>query len=220
MNRRSEVLSFDNSRGQEVYRPAQQLLVMMLGVPGAGKSRFARQAAEALGFERFSSDAIRTELFGRPDVHLVTETGERTPPEVVKGLNKKVFKVLNQRVEEALLSGRSVIRDHIHARSHREGLCSRQAGLVGALPIVVLMETPLDLAHERGMAREPRIDQINETDPGALRERIDYWHQAMDLPSGEEICIKVDSRWDFVEQLKHFVSACRQAERELRAGSA
>lgn len=204
---------FESDQAGEIYKPGRQLLVMMLGVPGAGKSAFARQAAETLGFKRFSSDAIRTELFGRPDVHLLTETGGRVPPEEMRKLDEETFAVLNRRVEQSLLAGFSVIRDHIHHRSHWRELCVRQADLVGALPVMVWVRTPLGLAHERGMARELQADQIDETCPDMMWEKINHWHNTVDLPSEKEFCIEVDGRWGFAEQLKHFTAACRQIER-------
>ena len=42
----------------------QQLLVMMIGIPGSGKSFFARQLTEKLNAERLNMDLLRRELFG------------------------------------------------------------------------------------------------------------------------------------------------------------
>lgn len=205
---------FENAALTEVYKPQRQLLVMMLGVPGSGKSTFARQTSAALGFKRFSSDALRTELYGRPDVHILTEAGQRVSSPELKRLDNEIFAVLNARVEEALLAGYSVIRDHIHHHSHWRELGARQASLVGALSVMVWIKTPLALAHERGMTREARVDSINETCPDLMSEKIDKWHRTVDLPAKGEICIEIDGRWDFAEQLKYFTSACQRIESE------
>lgn len=78
----------------------RQLLVMMLGVPGSGKSFFARQLADSLGFVRVSSDAIRTRLFGRPD------------PRPSQRYSDVPMALMNLYAEDALATGRSVIREH------------------------------------------------------------------------------------------------------------
>lgn len=196
----------------DIYKPQRQLLVMMLGVPGAGKSTFARQAAAALGFKRFSSDALRTELYGRPDVHVSTETGQRVSPAEVKRLDDETFAALDARMEAALAAGYSVICDHIHHRAHWRERRGKQAAAVGALPVMAWIKTPLDLAHERGMTREARDDAINETCSALMREKIDKWHKTMDPPGEEELRIEIDGRWGFAEQLRHFTAACRRAE--------
>lgn len=197
------------------YKPKQQLLIMMLGVPGSGKSTFARQLAQTLGFQRFSSDAVRTELYGRPDVHVSTETGERVPPDLIKKLDQETFGLLNSRVEQALLSGDSVICDHIHHGRHWRELRARQASLVKALPIMVWIKTPVDLAHKRGMSRKPQADTINETCPNSMRERINKWDKTLDPPLENEVCIEIDGRWRFEEQLSCFTNACRELEKGI-----
>ena len=102
------------------------------GRAGSGKSYFSRNLAHTLGFKRFSTDAIRTELFGRPD------------PEPLELYNVATFQALNQRVEEALLAGHSVIRDHMQHRSYwREAIGQHQAGLVEAqLMTIWIKKTP------------------------------------------------------------------------------
>ena len=107
----------------------------MLGLPGSGKSFFARQLAETLDFDHISSDAIRTELFGRPDVHIFDKMGQPTSTAVAQKLDEEVFKFLNQRVKESLSFGRSVVRDHIHHRLKVRKRFMRQANFVGTLQL-------------------------------------------------------------------------------------
>ena len=177
-----------------------QLLVMMLGVPGSGKSTFARQLAEALDFKRASSDAIRTELFGRPDP---------TPKE---WCSKKTFEVLEQRVENALAEGHSVIRDHMHHGRHWRDKGRRQAAAVGAYPIMVWIKTPYEIAHERGMKRELQPDTKVAACPKKMQQSIDRHHYKIDLPADDEVCLSIDGHLNFNEQLQRFVAFCQQYE--------
>lgn len=68
-------------------------LYTMVGLPGAGKSTFAKNHPECV---IVSSDAVRAELFG---------------DEAIQGDTTKVFAVVNARVREALNSGFDVIYD-------------------------------------------------------------------------------------------------------------
>ena len=184
--------------GYESWQPKRQLLVLMSGVPGSGKSYFSRNLAHTLGFKRFSTDAIRTELFGRPD------------PQPLEAYNVATFQALNQRVEEALLAGHSVIRDHMQHRSYwREAIGQYQAGLVGAQLMTVWIKTPYDLAHERAMSRELQQDQRTEPCPLDLQERIDYFHNCIEFTTDDEV-LEIDGRIKFADQLSYFVEFCNQ----------
>ena len=68
-------------------------LYTMVGLPGAGKSTFAKNHPECVVI---SSDAVRAELFG---------------DEAIQGDTMKVFSVVNARVREALDNGFDVIYD-------------------------------------------------------------------------------------------------------------
>lgn len=68
-------------------------LYTMVGLPGAGKSTFAKEHPECI---TVSSDCIREELFGSAEV---------------QANSAKVFAVLHNRVKEALAEGKDVIYD-------------------------------------------------------------------------------------------------------------
>ena len=177
---------------------------MMLGVPGSGKSYFVRNLTETMGFIRVSSDIIRTELFGRPDAHMLDPD---RPPE---SFDAETYTLLNQRVDQALAAGHSVVRDHMHnSKSLRGGVC-RQAGAAGALPLVVWIKTPHELSHQRGMARELQPDQKPETDPDRMRRAIDYYNGCIEPPTADELCLEIDGRLDFAGQLAGFLGYCQR----------
>ena len=66
--------------------------IMMVGLPGSGKSRQAEQLAEVHNANIHSSDAIREELSG--DVNN-------------QDINNLVFKTLHTRIKEDLRNGQS-----------------------------------------------------------------------------------------------------------------
>lgn len=187
------------------YKPSRQLLIMMMGYPGSGKSFFSRQLAETLGFKRFNADTIRTELYGRPDAQYF-----------IKNTDKIVFGLLNERTEEALKDGYCVIRDHMHHRFHwRKETSRRQAESVGALQIITWIKTPPQLAHKRGLTRKLQKDQRVETCPKKMQSSIERHHNEIDLPTEDELYVEIDGRLNFTDQLKHFVEFCRQHDHKV-----
>ena len=82
---------------------SRPIMIMMVGVPGSGKSTRAKELAVEFNAQIFSSDAIRAELYG---------------DEEYQGNNEKVFRVLETRLLGCLKSGCSVIYDatNIHSK--------------------------------------------------------------------------------------------------------
>jgi predicted kinase len=78
-----------------------------VGLPGAGKSTFARRLAPLIDAAILESDALRIALFGTP-THAVGES-------------KRLFRAIQAATHRLLLDGRSVIVDATNLReSHRK----------------------------------------------------------------------------------------------------
>jgi predicted kinase len=75
--------------------------VMMVGLPGSGKSYFANNMK---GFKVFSSDALRKELWGS---------------EEAQGDNNIIFNTLHKRIKETLQAGESCVLDATNLNSKK-----------------------------------------------------------------------------------------------------
>lgn len=82
---------------------------MMVGVPGSGKTTYARQIPNTTVL---SSDDIRAEIGA--------DGGD-------KKMHKQVFDILNERTKEALSVGNDVVYDATNLRHARRGRCSGTA---------------------------------------------------------------------------------------------
>jgi predicted kinase len=69
---------------------------MLVGLPGSGKSTWAKEHAENLKAEIFSSDKLREELYG---------------DEKIQGDNGKLFELLHKRMKSYLDNGNNVVYD-------------------------------------------------------------------------------------------------------------
>ena len=88
---------------------ASTVLVVVIGLPGTGKSYLSARLAEKLDYIILESDAIRKRLFSSP----VYSTEEST----------SLFRVIHQLIEYLLKKGVSVILDATNlSESHREHL--------------------------------------------------------------------------------------------------
>ena len=132
---------------------SDQLLVMLVGTMGAGKSTFSRQLAERIGAVRVNGDTIRQQLFKDYD--------EWSRPE-----NKtKIDEILEAQVRRALEAGQSVIRDHRHGSRAKRNESRRMAAECGARSVVAWVQTPVEIAIKRTVARPQASDSI-KFEPG------------------------------------------------------
>ncbi len=112
---------------------------VLIGLQGAGKSRWAEQHAERLEAEVVSSDAIRNEL--------------EAAGTLAESQSERVFGMVAARVERALRAGRNVIVDATHARRPWRRRVLEIARQHGARRVAVWFDVPLGVALERNAAR-------------------------------------------------------------------
>ncbi len=113
-------------------------LFLMLGYPGAGKTTTAEVIQRLSGAVHLSSDKLRMELFGQP--------------EFTDSEHESLYKELDSQAEKLLAQGKSVIYDaNLNRYQHRKekyDICDR----TGAVPVLVWVQTPKDLAKQRATA--------------------------------------------------------------------
>lgn len=130
------------------------MLYLMLGYPGAGKSTASRLIAKLTGATHLMSDAIRLEMFAQPTFS--------------KDEHTALYNEIDRRTELLLTSGKSVIYDaNLNRYQHRQEkyeICKR----VGALPLLVWVQTDISIAKQRAMA----VDRKHLVPPGEKPETM------------------------------------------------
>ena len=117
------------------------ICVILCGIPGSGKSTYAKSYIEQFGGIHLSSDLIRKELYGN---------------ECVQGDPNEVFTIMQKRAVEALNNGESVIYDCTSiTRKDR-------VGIISVCPKFVKIEchiiwAPIETCIERDFARERTV---------------------------------------------------------------
>ncbi len=116
----------------------------MRGLPGSGKSRFARRLARAWQAVYVSSDAIREELTG---------------DEASQDRNAEVFPLMNARVRDGLRRGYDVVLDATNTEPERVREWDGLATEVGCELVVLRMDTPLPESLRRNASRDRRVPE-------------------------------------------------------------
>lgn len=118
----------------------QPTVFLMVGVPGAGKSHFARQFSEKYSVPCISADRLRMEMFNEP---------QYTPAE-----QAIVNRVADYFVEEMLRTKRSFLVDSLmgNVRSQRVSLAQR-ASEAGYRLLVVWVQLDQTTARSRSLKR-------------------------------------------------------------------
>ena len=115
--------------------------IMLVGIPGSGKSTYAAHLVLVTNGIHLSSDGIRAELYG---------------DEAIQGNPSEVFKIMHERTLQALTDGYDVIYDATNiTRKDR-------ASIISKLPIHVeidcyIMPTPVDICIERDSKRDRSV---------------------------------------------------------------
>jgi predicted kinase len=171
--------------------------IMMLGHPGSGKSYFTRQLAPKLQAVRLNADHMRTLMFQNPK-----EVTNRTN-------NPMVFGAMDYAAGEILRAGHTVISDMQYNARSRRRIGEAFATEFGALPIIIWVQTPMEIALKRGQERDETQDQRKKTEE-AMRASLEKFMKALEPPEQDELCIIIDGTVPFAEQ---YLSYRQQAAR-------
>lgn len=120
-------------------------LVLLVGIPGCGKTTLANQLVER-GYRRLNADDIREELFG-------TAVDSRNPADA-----EKVFAQFFARLEQALARSEDIVVDNTNINSKHRGPILQRAIRAGYEDIQLwILDVPLEICIQRNHERERRI---------------------------------------------------------------
>lgn len=133
-------------------------LILLSGLPGAGKTTFAHALAEVLDFEHVESDAVRRGLAPRPAY---------TPPE-----NGLVFETVEARARAALEAGRHALVDATNLSNRDRRRFVRLARRLDATLIPVRLTAPEATIRDRLANPREGFSQADVAVYEAMRDRV------------------------------------------------
>ena len=158
--RQEHVARILESIGSASAQVAQPALIVMAGLPGSGKSTFARRLAGATGATVLESDALRQLLFGGP-THQAAES-------------RALFAAIFEAAGRLLRDGHSVIIDATNLRRSDRRPAHELVAATGASLVIVRTVAPEPIILERLMHRE----QMPNRDDHSLAGVAVYRHMA------------------------------------------
>ena len=171
-------------------------LFMSLGHPGSGKTYFTTRMAEREGYVRLNADALRMNMFGSFDAARAfdQETGQ---------LGRVIFKALDYSTVQILKAGNSVVYD---VQQNEKSIRLKTSSLGsdnGALPIIIWVKTPIDIALQRGQDRDLTPDQQKHSYE-TMKASIEKHLANIEHPTNDEHVIEIDGMLDFEDQYTSF----------------
>ncbi len=142
---------FELSHSYALGLSAQPKLVVMMGLPGVGKTYVARRLAERMNAFHFLSDSIRKQLIGIPvSEHRVASYGQG----IYKGnISKKTYDEMMRRAQAFLAAGCSVILDATFLEEDRRDAARKLASRAGAPILFVFADCPEQVVKSRLVRR-------------------------------------------------------------------
>ena len=164
MEEQRQQLLEDARRIEEYIQPlppprTTPALVVLSGLPGSGKSYFCRRLASRYPLARLESDALRKALFGQP-----TYSAEES---------RHLFSACHLVLSRLLARGIAAILDATNLREAHRRQVYRVADKHKAKIVLVHLQAPLPVVHERLEARAKGLHPQDSSDAGlAVYERM------------------------------------------------
>lgn len=171
---------------------------MLLGVPGSGKTYFSQQLAAKLRGVRLNSDAMRLSIFGSLEaMDKLYNSGNR------RQLNAYTFGAMDHVTDQLLAAGISVIYDAIHTKRADRLKQEAAAKKHGALPILLRVTVPRDVAIGRAVER-PAAGDARRFTPQKAEEVIRHFEDTTESPGAGEVVIDINGELPFEQQFQSF----------------
>lgn len=175
--------------------PTKPILVLLYGMPGSGKTFFARQLSEQLQVAHLQADRIRSELFQKPSYS--------------KEENTVIASLMAYMTGEFLHNGVSVIYDVNNARTANRRVLRNLANKYKAETIQVWLQIDPDTAFNRAIKRDRRTADdhyAQEMTPAIFRQAL----TEMQNPDMTEKYVVVSGKHVFNMQKNAFYRELRQ----------
>jgi hypothetical protein len=134
------------------YRATAPTLILTVGLPGTGKSTFARRLALATGAAVLESDALRRLLFGEPSYSAAE--------------NRRLFEALPAAARELLEHSRNVIIDATNLRESDRQPAYSLAQETGAQLLILRFSAPESVIRQRLALRRDGADPRESSSAG------------------------------------------------------
>ncbi len=169
-------------------------IVVMCGLPGSGKSYWAKRLAKEMGAEVVSSDRLRQEMFGTVRLDLAGD-------KVVMKQRREAYIKLYESASEKVKEGIKVVIDATNLKGERKEGIEKLKQVTDKIVMVVVKASKTSMRKrmksKRGLANE------KETYLQAWRRVIGYFEKHLEVgeyswPSEKELGIKVieiDNNW-------------------------
>lgn len=181
-------------------------IYIFLGLPGSGKTYFARQLSEKLEVVRLNSDSMRIAIFGSRDkAKELYRSGNR------EILNSYVFNAMDYATEELLARDQSVIQDANHNKRANRVALENLAAKYGGRVVLIYIKTPREVAVQRGQERVETKDQ-RKLSPAELADVHERHIMNTDQPEVSECVIEINGLDNFEDQYNSFVAQMEKVD--------
>lgn len=175
------------------------LLIMFVGVPGSGKTTFARQLAEKLDAVHINSHGFRVAL---KDLIDSSRYSMDIPEERAK-IDAAIFSAMDYAARQILTSGTTVLYD-CNANKRADRLAKQHlARLSGGELCVVRLVASESVALQRAVDREDNENQAKFSREVAQRI-IREFSDAIEEPLPDENAVEISGELPFEEQFAIF----------------